>query len=102
MDDTVIGPGAVVDRCVLDKEIEIGPGAQLGVGDDNSPNELEPANINTSITIAGKRACVPAGVVIGRNCRIDPNITEDDYDQFEVPSGGTVSKRTIVIDDTVR
>jgi glucose-1-phosphate adenylyltransferase len=102
MDDTVIGPGAVVDRCVLDKEIEIGPGAQLGVGDDNTPNELEPANINTGITIAGKRARVPAGAVIGRNCRIDPNITEDDYDQFEVPSGGTVSKRTIVIDDTVR
>jgi NDP-sugar pyrophosphorylase family protein len=27
---------------------------------------------------AGKRARVPAGAVIGRNCRIDPNVTEDD------------------------
>jgi len=31
--------------CVLDKEIEIGAGAQVGAGDDNTPNQLEPANI---------------------------------------------------------
>jgi glucose-1-phosphate adenylyltransferase len=102
MNDTIIGPGVVVDRCVLDKEIVIGAGAKVGVGDDNRPNELEPANINTSITIAGKRARIPAGAVIGRNCRIDPNTTEADYDELEIPSGGTISKRTIVIDDTVR
>jgi glucose-1-phosphate adenylyltransferase len=102
MNDTVIGAGAVVECCVLDKEIEIGPGARLGCGDDDTPNQLEPANINTGITIVGKRARVPAGAVIGRNCRIDPNTTDDDYDQLEVPSGGTISKRATVIDDTVR
>jgi glucose-1-phosphate adenylyltransferase len=93
MNDTVIRTGAVVDRCVLDKEIEIGAGAQVGVGDDNTPNELEPANINTGITIVGKRASIPAAAVIGRNCRIDPGTAKDDYDQLEVPSGGTVSCR---------
>jgi len=102
MNDTVVGAGAVVDRCVLDKEIEIGRGAQLGFGDDNTPNQLEPANIDTGITIAGKRAHIPAGAVFGRNCRIDPNTTDDDYDELEVPSGGTISKRATVIDDTVR
>mgnify|MGYP001078656435 FL=1 len=91
MNDTVIRAGAVVDRCVLDKEIEVGAGAKVGVGDDNTPNQLEPANINTGITIIGKRAHIPAGAVIGRNCRIDPGTTRDDYDQLQVPSGGTVS-----------
>jgi glucose-1-phosphate adenylyltransferase len=67
MNDTVIRAGALVDRCVLDKEIEIGAGAQLGCGDDNTANQLEPANLDTGITIAGKRASVPAGAVIGRN-----------------------------------
>jgi glucose-1-phosphate adenylyltransferase len=99
MNDTIIGPGAVVDRCVLDKEIKIGPGAQVGAGDDNTPNVLQPAYLDTGITIAGKRACVPAGAVIGRNCRIDPNLTEDDYEQLEVPSGGTASKPVAVVDD---
>jgi glucose-1-phosphate adenylyltransferase len=93
MNDTVVRKGAVVDRCVLDKEIEIGAEAQVGVGDDNTPNQLEPANINTGITIVGKRASIPAGASIGRNCRVDPNTTGDDYDQLEVPSGGTISQR---------
>jgi glucose-1-phosphate adenylyltransferase len=102
MNDTVIGAGAIIDRCVLDKEIQVGRGACLGNGDDMTPNQLEPANIDTGITIAGKRAVIPAGVLIGRNCRIDPNTTEDDYDELEIPSGGTISKRATVIDDTVR
>ena len=38
MNDTTIKAGAQVDRCVLDKEVEIGADAQVGVGDDNTPN----------------------------------------------------------------
>lgn len=93
MNDTIVRSGAVVDRCVLDKEIEIGADAQVGAGDDNTPNQLEPANINTGITIIGKRARVPAGATIGRNCRIDPNTTPEDYEQLHVPSGATISPR---------
>jgi glucose-1-phosphate adenylyltransferase len=93
MNETVIRAGALVDRCVLDKEIEIGAGAQVGVGADDAPNQLEPANINTGITIVGKRASIPAGASIGRNCRIDPGTSREDYDQLEVPGGGTISRR---------
>jgi glucose-1-phosphate adenylyltransferase len=93
MNDTIIRSGASIDHCVLDKEIEIGADTQVGVGEDMTPNLLEPANINTGITIIGKRAKVPAGAAIGRNCRIDANTTPKDYDQLEVPSGATVSKR---------
>jgi glucose-1-phosphate adenylyltransferase len=100
MNDTTIKAGALVDRCVLDKEIEIGANAQVGVGDDNSPNRLEPANINTGITIVGKRAHVLAGVVVGRNCRIDPDIMPGDFDGLNIPSGATVIKRDMADDDT--
>jgi len=93
MNDTVIRAGALVDKCILDKEIEVGAGAQLGAGDDNTPNVLEPANINTGITIVGKRAYIPGGAVIGHNCRIDPSTLPEDYDILEVPSGGTISKK---------
>ena len=93
MNDTMIRTGAVVDQCVLDKEVEIGVNAQVGWGNDCTPNQLEPANINTGITIVGKRAIIPPGACIGRNCRIDPNTSAADYDQLEVPSGGTISPR---------
>jgi len=93
MNDTIIRSGAVIDRCVLDKEIEIGVGAQIGTGDEMTPNLLEPANITMGITIVGKRARVPAGAIIGRNCRIDANTTPKDYDQLQVPGGATISQR---------
>jgi glucose-1-phosphate adenylyltransferase len=93
MNDTTIKAGALIDRCVLDKEIEIGADAQVGVGDDNTPNQLEPANINTGITIVGKRAHIPPGAIVGRNCRIDPDVTPVDFEQLHILSGGAVVKR---------
>lgn len=93
MNDTVIRAGAQVSCCVLDKEIEVGANAQLGAGKDATPNKLEPANIHTGITIAGKRARIPAGVIIGRNCRIDPSTTQDDYKSNVVPSGETIAAK---------
>jgi glucose-1-phosphate adenylyltransferase len=93
MNDTVIRAGAVIDRCVLDKEIEIGAETQVGVGTDNTPNQLEPDNLDTGITLIGKRACVPAGAVIGRNCCIDANTAPDDFTGLQVPSGATISRR---------
>ncbi|HEY0602604.1 MAG TPA: glucose-1-phosphate adenylyltransferase [Herpetosiphonaceae bacterium] len=91
MDDTTIRAGALIDRCVLDKEIIVGENAQVGVGDDNTPNQTEPKNINTGITIIGKRAHVAPNATIGRNCRIDADITPEDFEQLDVPSGSTVS-----------
>ena len=100
MNDTRILAGAQVNCCVLDKEIEIGPDARVGGGDDSTPNQLEPGNLNTGITIAGKRARIPAGAIIGRNCRIDPNVTPADFGSLEVPSGGTISRREVTSEET--
>jgi len=96
MSDTRIDAGAVINCCVLDKEIEIGAGAQVGLGDDSTPNRLEPTNLCTGITIVGKRAHVPSGANIGRNCRIDPDLRTDDFERLEIPSGATVSRREAV------
>lgn len=93
MNDTVIRAGAVVERCVCDKEIVVGEGAQIGIGDDSVPNRLEPDRLYAGITIVGKRARIPAGAVIGRNCRIDSETTPEDYATLEVASGETVLRR---------
>ena len=94
MFDTVIGRGAVLDRVITDKEAIIGQNAQVGIGDDlTAPNQLEPGRLNTGITLVGKRALVPPGTRIGRNARIDPGVTHDDFAHAEVPTGGTVTHR---------
>ena len=91
MFDAVIGEDAVLDRAIVDKEANIGKGAHVGVGDDGTPNRDEPERLSAGITLVGKRATVPAGVEVGRNCRIDPGVVERDFgDAVRVASGDTI------------
>ena len=91
MFDAVIEAGATVDRAILDKECHIGAGATVGIGDDLRPNRDEPERLYSGVTIVGKRARIPRGAKIGRNCRIDPGVTEGDYGRRRrIRSGETI------------
>jgi glucose-1-phosphate adenylyltransferase len=90
LSDTIIRAGAVVDRCVLDEEVEIGADAQVGSGGDTPPNADEPAILSAGITVVGRQAQVPPAAEIGRNCRIDSGVTPHDFDGLTIPSGRTV------------
>jgi glucose-1-phosphate adenylyltransferase len=91
MFDTVIGDRAVVDQAIIDKDCHVGAGAQVGEGSDLRPNRAEPERLYSGITIVGKRAWIPDGMRIGRNCRIDPAVVEGDFrGKRSIASGGTV------------
>lgn len=92
MTDASVGPDAVIDRSILDKEVRVEGGAVVGFGEeDDVPNRLEPQRVNTGITLVGKRAEVPAGVRIGRNCMIDAGARQSDYrGSTFVPSGESI------------
>jgi glucose-1-phosphate adenylyltransferase len=91
MFDAVIAAGATLDRAIVDKEAHIGADARIGVGDDLRPNRDEPERLRAGITLVGKRARVPAGVAVGRNCRIDPGVVERDFgSSSRVASGETI------------
>jgi len=89
MFDAVIGPGAVLDRAIVDKEARIGAEARVGVGDEVTPNRDEPERLYAGITLVGKRARVPDGIEIGRNCRIDPGVVERDFGTARSVASGT-------------
>lgn len=93
MNDTCIGAGAYVERVVIDKEVRIGANAQIGVGEDNTPNYEEPAILSSGITVVGKRAQIPDGARIGRNCRIDGEVVAADFKKLVIASGETVHHR---------
>lgn len=84
MTDTVIGAGATVDRCILDKRVMVGRDAVIGVG------EIAADSPQSGLTIVGKAAVIPAGIRIGRDCRIDAGTEADDFDGTEISSGTTV------------
>lgn len=88
--DAVIRSGAVVDRAILDKDVEVGPGATVGAGDESVVNRARPDIVDCGISIVGKRAVVPAGMVIGRNVIIGPGVEEELAGLAAVESGETV------------
>ncbi|MCX7669277.1 MAG: hypothetical protein N2439_04315 [Anaerolineae bacterium] len=90
MNGAVIGRGAVVDRAILDKRAVIGAGASVGWGEGNTPNRAMPNNLNTGITLVGKRARIPDGIRIGRNVVIRPGVTPSAFTGNEVRSGETI------------
>ena len=91
MTDCIVGPNSVLDRVILDKEVVVGMGCELGVGTDNRSNRLEPRRLNTGITIVGKRARIPSGTRLGRNVRVDSYVAERDFEgRQEIPSGDSV------------
>jgi len=90
MTDTVIEPGAEVDRTILDKRVHVGGDAKVGWGDDNTPNRNWPERLNTGLTLVGKGAVIPAGAIVGRNVVIHPHAIARDYAGEAVASGETI------------
>jgi glucose-1-phosphate adenylyltransferase len=92
MFDAAIEAGATLDRAIVDKECHVGADARVGSGDDLRPNVDEPERLHAGITLVGKRARIPRGVEIGRNCRIDPGVTERDFGRRRtIGSGETIT-----------
>lgn len=97
MTDTVIGPGVVLDRVIVDKQVTIGANSRLGYGDDYTENRLEPNRLNTGITIVGRRAQIPVGTQAGRNVLIGTDVTEADFPEAEIPSGESIDSRAVAV-----
>jgi glucose-1-phosphate adenylyltransferase len=93
MTDSWIGPGVILDRVIIDKEVVIGAGTQVGWGNDvDTPNKLLPNKLNTGISVVGRSAHIPPNIRIGRNVLINSDVNEEDFASFGevVPSGDTV------------
>ena len=67
LSDTVIHAGAVVDRCIVDRDVTIGTNAKVGHGEDNAPNKTLSEVLNTGLTLIGRNSSIPPEIVIGRN-----------------------------------
>jgi glucose-1-phosphate adenylyltransferase len=89
MHDTRIERGAELDRAIIDKEVSIGAGARLGVGDDCTPNRACPEHLSSGLLVVGKGAQLPEGLAVGRNARIGAFVSAAAF-TADVPSGGVV------------
>jgi glucose-1-phosphate adenylyltransferase len=94
MHDAIIGRDAIVDRAILDEDVVVGPGAHIGVGENNQSNAAMPDILNTGITLVGQGARIPEGAKLGRNVVVGVRVGEDAFAAFEdlrVPSGVNIA-----------
>ena len=93
LSDSVVGPHSTIDYSILDKEVTVGGGCHIGYGDNFQINRREPKLANTGITVIGKRATVPDGVKVGRNCIVYHGVLESDFSGSDIQSGETIRPR---------
>jgi glucose-1-phosphate adenylyltransferase len=94
MHDTRVLKGARLHRAIIDKQVRIGEGAEVGMGEPVRHRE-HPHDLGTGLCVIGKGAEVPSGAKVGRNTLVEIGVRELDYGRDEVPSGSTVRRRPV-------
>ncbi|MDD5397503.1 MAG: glucose-1-phosphate adenylyltransferase, partial [Dehalococcoidia bacterium] len=94
-EDTTIGRGAVIEKSIIDKQVWVSRGCYLGAGDDLTANKEEPEHLDAGITLVGKGARIPADVMIGKNCKIEPWVEATDFASKTVESGETIRGKSL-------
>ena len=89
--DCVLEEGAIVDLAIMDKRVKVGKGAVIGAGDNKDlPNSKYPDHLYTGISLVGKDADIPPGMIIGRNCIINPCCKQEDFTTHVLHDGETI------------
>lgn len=85
----VVRAGARVDRAILDKDVQVGAGAEVGVGEAR-PNETYPGSLRCGAVVIGKGTRIPPGTRIGRGSIVRPWLREDAWPSKELAPGTSV------------
>ncbi len=89
--DCHVKKGAEVDLAIFDKGVLVGENAVVGYGQGHeTANQSEPGHLYTGITLVGKRAEIPQGKKIGRNCIIHSYTSADVFPNADIEAGETL------------
>ena len=79
--DCTVGSGAVVERAVLDKRVRVGENARVGGGIHNT---------EILLTLVGKNAELPPGIVVEPGAEISTDVAPTDFEELYVKAGQSV------------
>lgn len=82
--DCVVEWGAVVERAILDKRVRVGQNAHVGGG---------VANSEIMLTLAGKNAQLPPGLVVEPGVQVAADVIPSDFEGLRVKANQTVQPR---------
>ena len=89
--DSRIGDNSVIEKSIIDKEVKVKSSCKIGVGDDMTPNQEKPDLLNNGLNVIAKRATIPEGTTIERNCRVFSYANVDDFGSNIISSGKTIA-----------
>lgn len=87
--DSSIEAHALVQSCIVDKQVMIGGSSRIGIGDCVA-NKISPKHLSSGITVIGKLARIAPGITIGKNCVINPDVQLASTRHKIIPSGSTI------------
>ena len=94
MSNVSVGYHSVVDRCILDEQVNIGKFCYIGFG-GSSPSD------GRETTVLGRGAIVPHYTAISHNCKVLPHVEPSDFTTSAVLSGSIVSRCPVSEDVSV-
>ncbi len=91
--DAIIGPGARLERAIVDKYVRVGDGAVIGAP---AHREQDAKDWLGGLTLVGKDAVIPAGARVGRSTVIGVGAGPGDFAAGAVAAGTVIPNRAWV------
>ncbi len=89
--NSVIESGTIVNKVIIDKNVQIGSDCMIGQGED-IPNIISPSHLSCGITVIGKNVIIPDQTTIGKNCIIHPDVVvNNNISGAVIKSGETIN-----------
>lgn len=89
--DSIIRSNSIIDKTITDKKVEIKANCRIGCGDNYTPNQEKPDLLDSSLNIIAKRAAIPEGTIMDRNCRVYYYVEEEHFQNKNISSGSTIT-----------
>jgi len=93
LDECRIGADCRLERAVIDKEVTVGDGCVLGVGDDYPPNRFYAEQLTSGLVLVGRESELPPKLRLARNACVEFGARAQDFETLDVAAGEYVRAR---------
>jgi glucose-1-phosphate adenylyltransferase len=89
LSNSTIGRCTIVDRCIIDEDVNIKEFCYIGFGAARNSNSM-------GITVLGKGAVVPQGTAIGHSSKVLPDVQPVDFNARTLPARSVVLQHSSI------
>lgn len=90
LNDNVIGQNSLINKTIIDKNILVGADCSIGDGNDFAENNGRENLLKSGLNLIDKDIIIADKIVIDRNCRIETDINQGDFENNQVKRGSNI------------